>query len=258
MKKIKNKRLTRFKNDYDMFASSEYVDSKNKLTDLFSSKVIEDRIKIDNLFLFTDPKMISRALFFNFIYEKILNVPGYIFELGTRYGNFSALFTSLRDIYEPFNRTRKIIACDTFTGLFDVDKKKDPNFKKNDFATPKNYENYLENIFKCKENFSALPHHKRYEIIKGDASKTIKNFLKKNKETLISLVFFDMDLYKPTKNVLNIIKPYLTKGSILVFDDAICELSPGETIAIKEAFGFRNISLKRWQFNSRLVYFVID
>jgi hypothetical protein len=257
MKKI-NKRDTKFKTDYDMFAYDDYVDSKNKLAELFSSKTIDDRIKIDNLFLFTDPKMISRALFFNFIYEKILEVPGYIFEFGTRYGNFASLFTSLRDIYEPFNRTRKIIACDTFTGLFDLSKTNDPNFKENDFATPKHYETYLESIFKCKEKFSALPHHKRYEILKGDASKTIKTFLGKNKETLIALAFFDMDIYKPTKNVLNAIKPFLTKGSILVFDDAICELSPGETIAIKETFGFDKISLKRWQYNSRLVYFVVE
>lgn len=257
MKKI-NKRDTKFKTDYDMFASDDYVDSKNKLADLFSSKTIDDRIKIDNLFLFTDPKMISRALFFNFIYQKILDIPGYIFEFGTRYGNFASLFTSLRDVYEPFNRTRKIIACDTFTGLYDLSKTKDPNFKENDFATPKNYEKYLENVFECKEKFSALPHHKRFEILKGDASKTIQTFLKKNQETVIALAFFDMDIYKPTKNVLNTIKPFLTKGSILVFDDAICELSPGETIAIKETFGFEKISLKRWQYNSRLVYFVVE
>ena len=48
-------------------------------------------------------------------------------------------------------------------------------------------------FFKSKENFGALPHCKRYEILKGDASKTVKNFLQKNKETVISMAFFDMD-----------------------------------------------------------------
>ena len=41
------------------------------------------------------------------------------------------------------------------------------------------YEEYLDEIFKSKENFGALPHCKRYEILKGDASKTVKNFLRK-------------------------------------------------------------------------------
>ena len=56
-----------FQNDYDMFASDDYVEAKNNLTKLFSSNVIDDRIKIDNLFLFSDPKLLSRLLFFNFI-----------------------------------------------------------------------------------------------------------------------------------------------------------------------------------------------
>ena len=66
--KKNNKRETKFSTDYDMFASDQYVDSKNKLAKLFSSNTIEDRIKIDNLFLFSDPNAIR--LFFNFIYEK--------------------------------------------------------------------------------------------------------------------------------------------------------------------------------------------
>ena len=65
-------------------------------------------------------------------------------------------------------------------------------------------------------------------------------------------------LHIPLLLLIYAIKPFLTKGSILVFDDAICELSPGETIAIKETFGFDKISLKRWQYNSRLVYFVVE
>tara|TARA_B100001989_G_scaffold253194_1_gene238767 strand:+ start:10562 stop:11326 length:765 start_codon:yes stop_codon:yes gene_type:complete len=247
----------KFKTDYDMFASDNYIVAKNKLTQLFKSKVIEDRIKIDNLFLFTDPKLISRLLFFNFIYQKILNIPGYIFEFGTRYGNFASALVSMRDIYEPYNRTRKIIACDTFEGLKNITKKKDKIYKSSDFKTPEMYEEYLDEIFKSKENFGALPHCKRYEILKGDASKTVKNFLQKNKETVISMAFFDMDIYKPTKDVLKLIKPCLVKGSILVFDDAICELSTGETEAIKETFDLNKIELRRWQYNSRIVYFEI-
>lgn len=247
-----------FQNDYDMFASDDYVEAKNNLTNLFSSNVIDDRIKIDNLFLFSDPKLLSRLLFFNFIYQKILDVPGYIFEFGTRYGNFAAALASLRDIYEPYNRTRKIIACDTFKGLANLTKGKDNIYKAGDFKTPDKYENYLSEIFMCKEKFSALPHCKRHEILKGDASNSVINFLKKNKETIIAMAFFDMDIYKPTKKVLKAIIPNLVKGSILVFDDAICELSTGETEAIKETFNLNTIRLKRWQYNSRIVYFEIE
>ena len=66
-----------------------------------------------------------------------------------------------------------------------------------------------------------------------------------------------MDIYKPTKDVLKTILPYLVKGSILIFDDAICELSSGETEAIREVFDLNKIKLRRWQYNSRIVYFEI-
>ena len=32
-----------------------------------------------------------------------------------------------------------------------------------------------------------------------------------------------MDIYKPTKNCLKAIKPHLTKGSILAFDEPNCK-----------------------------------
>jgi hypothetical protein len=252
MQKSHNRK--RFKTDYDMNASDEYIDAKNSMCELFKSKIIEDRFKIDNIFLYSDPKLLSRLLFFNEMYKKLLDIPGYIFEFGTRYGNFSSALISMRDIYEPYNRNRKIIACDTFEGLKGITSK-DNIYKSSDFSTPKNYEKYLEKLFSVKEKFGALSNVKRYEILKGDASVTVKKFLKENKETIIAMAFFDMDIYKPTKDVLKTIVPYLVKGSILVFDDAICELSSGETEAIKEVFDLNKIRLRRWQYNSRIVYF---
>lgn len=53
-------------------------------------------------------------------------------------------------------------------------------------------------------------------------------------------------------------KNHVTKGSIIVFDEICDELSPGETLALKEVIGLNKISLKRWQYNSRLTYFIVD
>ena len=48
---------------------------------------------------------------------------------------------------------------------------------------------------------------------------TLENFLKKNSENKISFAHMDMDTYTPTKYVLDKIKPFLTKGSIILFDE---------------------------------------
>ena len=245
------------KTAFDFFGSSEYRKNKNELYKIFQEADIDGVRKLDNLALFFDPKYLSRILFFNFIYNKILDVPGYILELGCQYGSTAALLQSLRDIYEPFNRTRKIFAFDTFKGLKGVTNK-DLNLNHGDFKTVANYEKLLDKILNIKENFGALPHYKRIKIYKGDVNLTFDKFLKENPETVLSLVFFDMDIYKPTVQILKKIKKHVTKGSIIVFDEVCDELSPGETLALKETIGLQNITLKRWQYNSRLTYFIVS
>ena len=184
-------------------------------------------------------------------------MPGYILELGCQYGSSSATFQSLRDIYEPFNRTRKIFCFDTFVGLKNVTRK-DSNLSSGEFSTVKNYEKVLEKILNLKENFSALPHYNRVKIYKGDVNKTFDKFVKENPETLLSLVFFDMDIYKPTRQILKKMKKYINKGTVIVFDEICDELSPGETHAFREIIGSRNVKLKRWQYNSRLSYYIVE
>jgi len=53
-----------------------------------------------------------------------------------------------------------------------------------------------------------------------------------------------MDVYKPTKDVLESIVPRLTKGSLLVFDELNAEIFPGETRAVDEILGLNNIRLR--------------
>jgi predicted O-methyltransferase YrrM len=83
-------------------------------------------------------------------------------------------------------------------------------------------------------------------------------FLKENPEAVLSLIFFDMDIYKPTAQMLKKIQKFITKGSVIVFDEVCDELSPGETIALREVIGTNKIKLKRWQFNSRLSYYIVE
>jgi hypothetical protein len=54
-----------------------------------------------------------------------------------------------------------------------------------------------------------------------------------------------MDLYKPTRDVLETILPRLTRGSVLVFDELNCPRFPGETTALAEVLGLDNLRLRR-------------
>jgi hypothetical protein len=120
------------------------------------------------------------------------------------------------------------------------------------------YDKYLEQILRCQENSNPLSHIQKFEIMKGDAPLEFFTYLENHPETIIALAYFDFDIYEPTVQCLNLIKPYLTKGSILAFDELNDSDSPGETIALKEVFPLETIQLQRFPYTSRVSYFVVE
>jgi predicted O-methyltransferase YrrM len=127
-----------------------------------------------------------------------------------------------------------------------------------ELALTDDYDKYLDKVVQNIENDNPLAHIKKFELIKGDATKTIHTYLENHQETIISLAYFDFDLYKPTKECLEAIKPRLTKGSVVAFDELNDPDSPGETLALMEVFGLENITLKRYPYASRVSYFIVE
>lgn len=223
------------------------------------SPLPDDEI-IPNIGLYITSKSLSRVLFFYEVYKKILNQHGIIVEFGVRWGQTLSIMSALRGIFEPFNRHRKIIGFDTFEGFKGMDEKDGKLCQCQDgsFSVSLNYEDYLDNILGLQEMLNPMSHIKRYELIKGDAITTVVEYLKKHPETIISLAIFDFDIYAPTKVSLDAIKPYLCKGSIIVFDELCDDIFPGETIALKEVLELKNIRIQRFPMTSRMSYFEIE
>lgn len=188
---------------------------------------------------------LSKVIYYYELYQKILNVPGVICEFGVHWGSTLALLQNLRGMYEPYNVSRRICGFDTFEGFSTIDSKDGDFPKVGDYKSLPGYESTLDEILSIHEGFSPISHLKKYELIKGDASETIDVWLGKNPHAIISMAIFDMDVYKPTRDVLEKILPTLTKGSLLVFDELNCGSFPGETRAVQEVLGLNNITLKR-------------
>jgi hypothetical protein len=189
---------------------------------------------------------LSRILYYNFLYQKIIDVPGVICEFGVQWGATLAQLINFRGMYEPYNHSRKIFGFDTFEGFATIDHKDGGFSKVGDYATKIGFEKTLESILTIHESFSPISQIKKFELIKGDASLTIVTWLEQNPHAIVSMAIFDMDVYKPTKDVLEKIIPRLTKGSVLVFDELNCQHFPGETTAVNEVLGLNNISLRRF------------
>lgn len=219
---------------------------------------IPDTEILQNLGVYLTRQNLSRVLFMSEIYQKIVPVHGVVMEFGVRWGQNMSLFSNLRGIYEPYNYNRKIIGFDTFEGFPSVDAKDGDLVKVNDYAVTENYSEYLSGVLDYHEKESPISHLKKYELVVGDASKKIIQYLDENPHTIIALSYFDFDIYEPTKNCLLAIKDRLTKGSVIVFDELNYSKFPGETIALMEAYGLGRYAIRRSTLNPLISYIVVD
>jgi predicted GNAT superfamily acetyltransferase len=242
------------------FGSPMQEERRKAFIELLKKCPVPDNELLMNLGLFLIPQTLSRILFMDFLYRQILNVQGIVVEFGCRWGQNLSLFSAFRGIYEPFNRLRKIVGFDTFTGFPSVSPKDGTGgmMDKGSYSVTPDYEQYLNKILELQEQESPLSHLKKYEVIKGDASVCVEAYLKRNPETIIALAYFDLDLYEPTKNCLVAIKDRLTRGSVIGFDELNDHDCPGETLALKEVFGLDYCSVQRFAHNSRASYLIVD
>ena len=242
------------------YCSEKENDARHNFFETFKECPIPDDQVLSNLGLFFSSKNLSRLLFMHHIYQKIVDVQGVIFDFGTRWGQNMALFAAMRGIYEPFNRHRKIIGLDTFEGFPSICPEDGSSdlMKEGNVSVTENYEKYLGKVISSIEADNPLAHIKKFEICKGDACEELNKYFERHPETIVSLAYFDFDIYKPTKKCLELVKGRLVKGSLLGFDELNDPDSPGETLALMEAIGLNNIGLKRYRYASRVSYFVVE
>ena len=227
------------------------------LLDAYKNNPILDSEVLSNLHLFIRLQDLKRTLFFGELYKLILNVPGDIIEFGVRWGGDMVLLQNLRGIYEPFNHSRKIIGFDTFSGFPSVSQI--DNAQVGNYSVTNGYETFLEKLLSIHESFSPLSHIKKFQLLKGDVFKTLPPFLDENKNQCFSLIYFDLDLYEPTKFCLENILSHITKGSVVVFDDFNGKSFRGESLAVKEVFkGFKGVNLKCHPLFQRASYLIVE
>lgn len=239
-------------------SSESEQNNRLRLSQLLNQSPIPDNEKSFHIPLFLKRQELSKILYFQHLYQQIINVHGIIIEFGTRWGTNLVTLSNLRGIFEPYNYNRKILGFDTFEGFknIDVNDGKNKIIEEGSFSVSKGYETYLNELMEIHQNESALSHINKFSILKGDAPVELDNYLKQNPQTIIALAHFDFDIYKPTLECLNLIKPHLVKGSILSFDELNDPNFPGETKALNEAFGLNNIQLKRFAHCPMQSYFI--
>lgn len=193
------------------------------------------------------------------LFKLIHDVPGSILECGVANGFGLMSFAHLCSIFEGYHYTRKLFGFDTFEGFTQPNIKDKTSgaqhMKKHGLKFP-SYE-ILKKMIEFYDRNRVLGHLEKVELIKGDISKTLPKFLKKNPQLVVSLLYLDLDLYKPTKDSIKLLLKRIPKGGIIGFDELNHTDYPGETIAVMEEIGISNLKLKRLNFASMSSYAVI-
>lgn len=215
------------------------LQAREKLLHLFKNNNLPAEELMTSLGLFIRGSALVKYLVLNDLYTRILKTPGTIIEFGTCWGQNLILFENLRAIYEPFNKTRKIVGFDTFTGypVGDDNDKNGDVFKEGNYKLEDDYEDFLKDLLNTHVECNVLGNNKSiHEVIKGDVSETVREYFQNNPSELISLAYFDMGLYKPTKVALEEVLKHTVPGSIILLDQLTWSDAPGEALAFKEVF----------------------
>jgi hypothetical protein len=169
----------------------------------------------------------------------ILDVPGVIMEFGVYRGRHLAALTALRGVHELYNPRRRIIGFDNFTGFPEVSAvdAASPAAMPGRFAVAADYPQHLRDVLDAHEDSEHLRHIRRTLIVQGDVRDTLPRYLEQNPQTVVALAYLDLDLYEPTRDVLRAVRPYLSLGSVLAFDQIGHAKWPGETAALREILG---------------------
>ena len=189
-----------------------------------------------------------------------MDIPGSIIEVGVAGGFGLMSFAHFCSIFEPTHYVRKLYGFDTFEGFTKPHNKDLTSNANHMIEGGLKFDSYdiLQNVIPLYDKNRFLSHMAKVELVKGNAVETLPVFIRENPSLTISLLYLDADLYEPTKIALELLRPRIPKGGIIVFDELNHSDYLGETIALEETLGISSLSLKRLPFSSMAAYAIMD
>lgn len=214
-------------------------------------------IELDKMFEYENKFYLSSTIdrFSKFVthldfYRKILGLPGEVVECGVFKANSLSRFIKFRSLLEN-SMSRKIIAFDTFgefpEAFYPEDFNKRAEFIK--LAGSKSIsKGDIENILKDLNLFQNI------ELVEGDILKTVPEYVKEVPSIKISILHIDVDLYEPTKVVLENFYDHVVKGGIIILDDY--GAFAGANKAIDDFFSDKDIKIQKLDFSNSISFVV--
>ena len=201
----------------------------------------------NNFYLSCDNSRIGKMVAHYELFKMSSKIPGCIIECGVFKGASLIRFATFLKLLKS---NKKIIAFDTFGKHTTTKISSDHKRRKILLSHGKEAisEKQLMNILKRKGL------EKNIQLIKGDITETVPNYLKLNPKLKISLLNLDVDFYEPSMSILKNFYPKLSKGGILMLDDY--GVWDGETMAVDEYFASKKIKIRKHMFSPTPSYVI--
>jgi len=241
-------------------ATKEEAAYRLSLEEYFEKSAGSTVEKLHNFTKYVPRQKLAKFLSRYELFKKVLTVQGSIVECGVYLGGGLMTFAQLSAIFEPINYQRKIIGFDTFSGFAPLSKEDttgtSAHSKKGGLARD-SYSD-LEQCIELYDSNRFLSHIPKVSLVKGDIKKTVPQYLVDNPHTVVSLLYLDVDVFEPTKVALENFLPRMPKGAIIAFDELNAATWPGETLAVFETIGIRNLRIERFSHDSMLSFAVLE
>jgi macrocin-O-methyltransferase TylF-like protien len=230
------------------------------LEKLFEDSPCPTEHKLANFPKYVRRQEIARFLCRYEIFKRQLNVKGSVVECGVHHGGGVMTWAQFSATLEPYNYHRKIVGFDTFQGFPAVVEQDGHGVNAHVGAFGEGYDIHAEltrSVGQFDEN-RFINHKQKVELVRGDANKTIPQYVSENPHLVVSLLYLDFDIYEPTVTALRELLPRIPKGGIVAFDEVNNEEWPGETLAMIEQLQLRNQRLECLPFEPNISFIQLD
>jgi hypothetical protein len=241
------------------FRTKSEQETGKRISEVFTKCPDNTETKLENFPKYIRRQNLTRLLSQYEVFKKILDVKGSIIECGVYRGSGLMSWAQFSAVLEPVNLTRRIYGFDTFAGfpsLHEKDRNKLSEIKTGTLSSDSYQE--LSELIQIYDSNRYLGHINKVELIKGDAVKTIPEFIKSHQHLVVSLLFLDFDIFEPTKVAIENFFPRMPKGAVIAFDELDNPLWPGEMSALLETTGISSLRMKRVEFDPYISYAVIE
>ena len=220
-------------------------------------------LKLENFTKYVSREAVTKFLARNEVFKKQLGVHGSILDFGVRRGASLMQWAHLSAIYEPANYTREIVGFDTFKGFPEVDVRYDVGtcneiISRGALSVEAGMKEDIQRAIGLHDSTRFLGHMKKTRIVEGDILDTLAPFLEDNRHIVVSLLHIDVDVYAPTKHILENVLPRMPKGAVILFDEINMKVFPGETVALSEVIGIGNLKIQRLDYCPNVSYAVLS